>query len=878
MVQLISNNLNLGLVSQRSKLLTADASKASISRVCVPRDMNNTYYLQSEDIDETSESSGENHGVSTKEQNVRFNDAYIGNTYDTPLGDNPIALVDGSEDIRLGQFLSRPTKVGVFSWNQSTNPGTIATLNVWKLFFNNAQIRKKVDNFAFVRCRLHVKFVVNASPFLYGFGFVTYKPLVATGWVPVRTNSVDNSFQQIQLYQQPHVDIIPGKSAGGEMSLPMFYKGNWLPLTDAALTEVGTIQFHTSTLLLGATGQTGMSADIQVYAWATDVMLSGPTSTLAVQSSDEYGDGPISRPASTIAKFASNFTSAPIVGPFAKATEIGASAVSAIASLFGYSNPPNIDNVSYMQNTNMPHLASSAISVGMQKLSLDPKCELSIDGRPHDLPSDDSLNIANLCSRESLLGAAIWSAGDPVDNEIFHARVTPMLCKLVTENGCNRVYTTPMAHIGHLFQYWRGDIIFRFKFIVSKFHKGRVRVSYDPFGDITSNPDTFNTVFTEVLDIGEDNDVEIVIPYTQWSTWKKVRDLSQNYSFRHLDGLTPNPLFDNGMLSVRILTELSAPSIGAVANMLVFVRAGDNFEFNVPFDRNAYGTKMITPLAVQSEDSLNLGPRIVRFGSTSTHEKIGTLNMGENIRSLRQVLQRDHLSERIPIASQSAATYAKYCQYFTRLPLLQGYDNVNNITLGNKIAAGTGTAGVNYVNFSPLHHVLMMFVAFRGGINNQFNLSTTDYGPIDNFTVARFGKGIAPNFRFGTTTSVLSSLTPTIAAKWSILNVTAANCGLGGAAISSQRNNNSLSVVMPDYNYYNFRIYNPLATILGENSTGSDEDTYMWEMVFTPTDAAKQATGALFVDRWVSVGVDFMPLFFLCTPTLDIYNSIPTAV
>lgn len=851
------------MTHQRSKELAAGAGKASIHVITTPTWMNSGLQIQSEDVEDDIHLADDQQGATTTSQNVSFKDAYKGSLYKQPKGSNPVALVDGTEDIRLGEFLSRPTKIGTFTWDQSTLPGTQASLSPWLAFFSNAQIKKKVDNFAFVRCRLHLKFVVNASPFLYGFAFVTYKPNEAYSWSPVRNNSTNGYMQQIQHYQKPHVDILPGKSAGGEMTLPMVFKGNWVQLTTADLTGTGKLEFHTSTMLYGASGQTGMSANVQVFAWATDVVLAGPTAALAVQSEDEYADGPISRPASSVAAFASKFKDTPIVGRFARATEIGASAVSSIAALFGYSNPPNIDAVHYFQNTNMPHVASSGISTGMQKLTLDPKSELSIDGLLHDDEDTDNLNISYICSKESLICSTTWATTDAVDTQIFTARVQPMIANSSTETGCTRWYTTPSAHLGLLFQYWRGDIIFRFKFVVSKFHKGRVRISYDPTGNIDTNADTINTVYTEIVDIGEENDVEIVIPYIQWSTWKYVRYLSSNW----VPGgaLSVDPIYDNGIISVRTLTQLSAPASSALANMLVFVRAGDNFEFSVPVDRNAFSTSMITPLQVQSEDNVDIKTRVVTFGKCETHPKVSALNIGEVVRSLRQVLHRSTLAERIPITSLSAGSYAKYQQYFTRLPLLLGYDSYNNITLGSKIAAGTGNSGVNYVNFSPLHHILMMYMGYRGSLNHQFNISNSNYGSIDNFVVSRYGKTIGANYRMGGVSTSLSSLTPSVSNTWNFLNMSAGNTHLGGAAITSQRNNNSLSVVLPDYNIQNFRLYDPRTTLLGESATLTNTDTYMWEMTLTPIVSATQSTQSLIVDRWISAGVDFSTVFFVCT-------------
>jgi hypothetical protein len=63
---------------------------------------------------------------------------------------------------------------------------------------------------------------------------------------------------------------------------------------------------------------------------------------------------------------------------------------------------------------------------------------------------------------------------------------------------------TPMSYAAFPFKWWRGDIIFRFKFICTRFHKGRVRITFDPINDISVSTPDYTTVFNEVVDIGAD--------------------------------------------------------------------------------------------------------------------------------------------------------------------------------------------------------------------------------------------------------------------------------------------------------------------------------------------------------------------------------------
>jgi hypothetical protein len=93
---------------------------------------------------------------------------------------------------------------------------------------------------------------------------------------------------------------------------------------------------------------------------------------------DEHEQAVISRPASTVARYARALTNIPWIGPFARATEIGAGAVSAIAKIFGYSAPVEL-NYNMMVPAPRPSLAVVDTKYPANKLSVDSKQEVTID-------------------------------------------------------------------------------------------------------------------------------------------------------------------------------------------------------------------------------------------------------------------------------------------------------------------------------------------------------------------------------------------------------------------------------------------------------------------------------------------------------------------
>ena len=223
-------------------------------------------------------------------QQMHFIDSVAGEQVEVHTAANPVASVDGTPDVSLGEFFARPTLIRTYNWAESGTLGTLDTFNPWALFFNNSVIKKKIDNFQYMRCTLHLKVVVNASPFYYGLAMLSYVPLEGWSYSPVRPCS-SYAAELVSWSQCPHIKILPSASAGGDLKLPFFYHKNWLycnKLSD--FEKMGTARLHAVTPLLNANGVTSQTVTMQIYAWAEEVELMGPTIGLALQAGDEYGD------------------------------------------------------------------------------------------------------------------------------------------------------------------------------------------------------------------------------------------------------------------------------------------------------------------------------------------------------------------------------------------------------------------------------------------------------------------------------------------------------------------------------------------------------------------------------------------------------------
>lgn len=837
--------------------------------------------LQSEEITQSDEQYlSAIEAAESSHQTVTFTDNAVGSVVTLPTSDNTVAKVDNTDDVSLGQFLSRPTLIDTTTWTTSDTVGVLKTVQPWYAFLNSTAIKRKIENFAFLRGNLHIKVLINGTPFQYGAMRLCYSPLLGEVSDKIRTNPSSTIALGVPYSQQPGFYIYPQANAGGEMTCRFFYNKNWLALKNSATVQnMGTLNYFIYSTLGVAVSGGSSSVTLRTYAWMTDVQLMGPTTDLVLQS-DEYGTGPISRPASAIADVASQLSKIPIIGRFARATQLGASAVSKIATLFGYTNVPVIADIHGYQPMNAPMLASANIGTPVQKLTLDPKQELSIDPSYHGIGSEDEMSLAYLKKRESYFAKTTWSTADASGTQIFNMNVTPMvhdyvsLVNTVPAQVGTRHYDTPLSYIGRAFRSWRGDLKLRIKVVCTKFHKGRLKISYAPRGDLSSIDPAENMVYTEILDVGETDDLVITIPFHQDLGWLRCFQSNSFKGWNTGGALAQNDAFENGQVTIRVLNSLTAPAAGTI-DVLFSIVAGDSFEFCNPFSQ--MGSQIpISFFQLQAEDLTNIVPNEVCFG-TPTHplpERYGQ-NFGECISSLRVLLHRSAIFETTPFALSTANAWNVIYKTFKRMPYTPGYDPSFPLTVANKVVAASGTAPFCWNTMHPLPYFTSMYLGYRGSVNYHITpYCNTDFS-VDDMRVIRaadFGSDISLNSRLvdsrGTCSYAFSN-----SVKFKRLNAEFyPRNGNAGMAINATRTNGTLSFNFPDYNNFNFSFADPSKYLYGAGGDGTTDQNVLLLLNF-------QTATATNTDRTIQIecgaGPDFTCLHFLCCPTIDALDSLP---
>lgn len=682
-----------------------------------------------------------------KEQILSFKDQNASYTYAVDSAPDPTYGIADMGDDHLESFFSRPLNIASFEWAPTLS--FYEEINPWSLYFENPRVINRINNFYMMRAKLHVKILINGNGFYFGKLLANYRPLhlsddltLDRGLVPV-----DN----IAASQRPHVYIDPTDSTGGDLILPFVYPYNGLSIPLAAWREMGRLSIRELTPLKHSNGAT-TPITITVFAWAEDVSLSVPTNAdstalsnqctyeLLDPQADEYGTGPISRPAAITANWMGKLRNAPVIGMYARATELAASAVSGIAQIFGYSRPAVLNDIVPYRPTYVGNMANTNMPDSTTKLSLDAKQEITIDPRTMGLSGVDEMTIASIAGRESYLTSFTWTVDTAPrfapGSFLWGSHVSPVLWAEHI-NGTNREFHFPACAFAALpFKHWRGTMNFRFQIVASSFHKGRLQISYDPFNRIGSQWE-LNTNYSRIVDIAEEKDFTVSIgwgslhPYCEHLEPNGTVLVQPPYGPNTTDVPSVNPVNQtNGFIGVKIINSLAVPDslVDNDVTINVFVSMGDDFEVFNPsaqslqpwtiFPSEQLDTQselldcqseMLDESVAEPSAPMNQQVDESMLASIDLTDGMSSICFGEKIVSFRQCMKRYGYSTAYGLTDTGLLIYKRTCNDFFGY---RGYDPQG-------IHSTAALQPYNYYKTDVLHYLTPAYTCRRGALRKK---------------------------------------------------------------------------------------------------------------------------------------------------------------
>lgn len=621
-------------------------------------------------------------------------------------------------DATLEKFFTRPVKLGSFVW--SVNSSFFQTFNPYTLFFQNPRVINRICNFNLMRAKMKIKIMINGNSFLYGRLIASFLPH-HTG-DSFTLNRAFFSQDIIAASQRPHVYLDPNTCQGGTLCLPFCWYLNAWSIPDQSWNNMGTLNIRSLQDLKHANGG-ATNVTVSVFAWLEDVNISIPTANapgaLSPQMGDEYGQGVISRPAGTVAKVAGALARYPPLAPYAQATQMAASTVSSIAQMFGFARPTVIDDTRPYKPVYMGNMTATTGSDTSTKLTLDMKQETTVDSRVMGLGGDDEMNLRSIATRESYLTQFPWSTATGAEVLLWNSEVSPVLW---ARNSAE--YHWPACAFSTLpFKRWRGTMKFRFQVVCSSFHRGRIKVTWDPSYPLTNE---YNTNYTHIVDLAGERDFTISIGWGSPYAMLGYRDpgiAALPYGTTPL-GAAPGE-FGNGIVSVYVVNELTSAYSADTIGVNVFVSMGDDYEVYEPTsdyigDMVFFPTPEPPPLAPQMGEPLDATPQenapmgammdVVKGPSLDFNDMTDMVYYGDPIVSFRQCLKRYCYSMSWVPESVANSYYRVVTPTF---PAYRGY-------APGAMFITAMFQPYNYTKMTLLNWVTPAYVCRRGGIRWKY--------------------------------------------------------------------------------------------------------------------------------------------------------------
>lgn len=567
------------------------------------------------------------------------------------------------EDASLANFFARPVQVVTAAWQ--VGDALNLDFNPWELFFTNKRVSNRIANYNKLRADLHVKVVMTGSAFHYAKALMSYHPLHSyDDFEDIHNANPSDFLRLINFSQRPSIMLEAGGGAGGTMVLPYLHFSQNLSITDGEWFTMGVVHLDSYTTLKHANG--GFSpVEIAVYVWATNVHLSVPTATppiglspqmgiLDAWSRDEY-NGMISGPAGVVEHLAGKLRSAPVIGKYAMATQTIAKNVGSVARFFGFSRPHMPEQPEPTSIVPFPNTCNYNIHDTSVKLALDVKQETTIDPSIVGLPSEDEMVLSKIFQRESYITQFLWPTSAGTEQILWGTLVTPIMMDVSNINGQLGYRMTSLCYGSLPFHYWRGSLIYRFVVAASPYHRGKLTIRYDPRGIPATADVEYNVNYTHIVDIEEHMDFEIRIGWTHTLAYLEFPKLLA----QEPADFYPQPVWDsngnhiapsafaNGVLEVSVQNCLGVPNttIDNNVSVLVFVRAGDDYEVAGPDDTNLKIMSLLPQSGLMTDAAGGVGKPDasqlqLTVGSIGTPADICAIHDGDPITSIRQCLKR----------------------------------------------------------------------------------------------------------------------------------------------------------------------------------------------------------------------------------------------
>jgi hypothetical protein len=388
-------------------------------------------------------------------------------------------------------------------------------------------------------------------------------------------------------------------------------------------------------------------------------------------------------------------------------------------------------------------------------LSLDSKQELSIDPRTVGLSDVDEMAFDFIKQKEVYMGTINWTEAQSSGTEIANYIVGPDWHLEDTINTYKLNLLAPMYTCAVPFYYWRGTIKIRFQIAASQLHRGRIRLTYDPYNTVAGSVPE-NEVYSRIIDLATNRDFEMCISWNSARPWLMVRDrLNDNlYSHSGAGSTTISPDYHNGEVRLEVVNELTSPDPALAQPVYInyFVSAGEDFEVAAPSDlilrkcefepQSGYefephagegGEELIDEQDNVPESPAPVTPIGTESSPTDPNSHIF---FGETFRSIRALLKRYCYHQAF-----GGEGGTEYYVVESNFPVEPGQSKFPRHTTG--AGATPASTAYNYTQMTYLNWFTPCYIGWRGGLRSKYMLS--NYSNKGRISVRRIEQPVSQN-------------------------------------------------------------------------------------------------------------------------------------
>jgi hypothetical protein len=537
--------------------------------------------------------------------------------------------VDGSRNIV--SFLEKPQRLQSGSFGTTDTMASFATIDLPGVMLSNVKNFQKLSGVFMLRADMEFRLEINAAKFQQGRYMLCWLP---NGGAPNNTIAAGNWYRMhnanlVHATQLPHVEIDLATQSSVVLRVP-FTSIYTHVFTNTTATNPGLGKLFIRPYSALQPGSGDNACGYTIWGSFCNIELSGSTvsqsgftvkrkgKSVEQQEQANANIGPISGPLSVISKASGILGTIPLLSSVMLPVSWATNILSNTAAAFGFSKPINLEPAHRMIKHIYPSLANA--DAAFQGFNISPLSTNTVGLTSAAARTDiDEMSIDFIKQQFAYYSTFVWTDVRATGDQLINYGHSPY-DKYIS---ASTYYSfTPVGMLSRQFEFWRGSMKFRFKFVKTEFHSGRLVVAYVPYGQrwyggLITNLDATDFLQREIIDIRDTSEFEICVPYLS----------PEPYSYSN-----NTPI---GYLLLYVLDPLVCPNtVTSSINCLVEVAGGDDFEVAVPV---AEQLEPVIPLSVQSGFK-NIGCKDLGMAKDSLDPAIYCI--GEKITSVRQILKK----------------------------------------------------------------------------------------------------------------------------------------------------------------------------------------------------------------------------------------------